>query len=95
MTPYTTRRVRVAYVIILGGIWSPMGAVCSLEKRLSDYDLENIGEFTRDNVEQWLTCNSGDFSHVIDFTAACGLTEIPWSSEDNEMAYLDTISHDD
>ena len=69
-----------------------MGGIASIHKDLSDYDLGNIGEFTRDNVEQWLTSHSGDFQEVIDFTAVCGKEEIPWSSEDNEMTYLDTIS---
>jgi len=92
--PYTMRRVRVAYVIILGKLWMPM-ADASMTKDLSDYDLGNIGEFTRENVEQWLTSNSGDFSSVTDFTACCGDIEIPWENEDNEMAYYDTISEPD
>lgn len=92
--PHTMRRVRRAYVIILGTIWMP-AIDCSLEIKLSDYDLENIGEFTRDNVEQWLTSHSGDFQHIIDFTAMCGDIEIEWSSEDNEMKYYDTLPSDD
>lgn len=92
--PYTMRRVRVAYVLILGKLWMPM---CDASQRqdLSNYDLENIGEFTRENVEQWLMTHSGDFSSVTDFYAVCGDVEIPWSSEDNEMAYYDTISEPD
>ena len=89
--PITLRRVRLAYVIILGYIWMPR-VICSLEKKLSDYDLDNIGEFTRENVEEWLTKNAGDFSEVIDFTARCGDEMIEWSSEENEMAYCDTLS---
>ena len=92
--PYVAGRRRIAYVIILGTIWMPAVTV-SLQKTLSDYDLDNIGEFTRENVEQWLTSNSGDFQHVIDFTARCGSVEIEWSSEDNECQYLDTLPIDD
>lgn len=91
--PYAMRRVRIAYVIILGKMW--MGGTASLHKDLSDYDLGNIGEFNRENVEQWLTSNSGDFSSVTDFTARCGDVEIEWSSEENEMAYCDTLPSDD
>lgn len=90
-SPYAMRKVRIAYVRILGKPWMSRCDV-SMDVNLSDHDLENIGEFTRDNVEQWLTSHSGDFSEVTDFTAVCGETEIPWSSEENEMAYLDTIS---
>ena len=91
--PYKMRRVRIAYVIILGKMW--MGGTASLQKNLSDYDLGNIGEFNRENVEEWLTSNSGDFQSVTDFTAVCGEVEIPWSSEDNEMAYFDTLPSED
>jgi hypothetical protein len=93
-SPYTMRQTRVAYVLILGDIWMP-STTASLHKNLSDYDLINIGEFTRENVEQWLTSNSGDFQSVTDFYAVCGETEIPWSSEDNECAYLDTLPSED
>lgn len=93
-TPYTMRRVRRAYVIVLGRIWMP-NCLASLRIDLRDYDLENIGEFTRDNVEQWLTSHSGDFSSVVDFTAECGNTRIEWESEENELAYLDTLPSED
>jgi hypothetical protein len=87
--PFVMRRVRSAYVIILGKMW--MGGIASMQKDLSDHDLENIEEFNRENVEEWLTSHSGDFQEVIDFRAVCGETEIDWESEDNESAYLDTL----
>lgn len=88
--PHVMRKTRLAYVTILGRLW--MGGIASIHKDLSDYDLGNIGEFTRENMEDWLTSHAGDFQEVIDFMAVCGKEEIPWSSEDNEMTYLDTIS---
>ena len=91
---YAVRPVRIAYVIVLGRIWMPM-ATASLRINLRDYDLENIGDFTRENVEEWLTANAGDFSQVLDFTAACGDIEIPWGSEESEIEYLDTITEDE
>jgi hypothetical protein len=92
--PYAKRSVRIARVTVLGTLWMPH-CNASLTTDLSDYDLENIGEFTRENVEDWLTCHSGDFSSVIDFTAQCGEIDIPWSSDDNEIAYLDTLPCED
>lgn len=94
ISPYTMRRTRTAYVIVLGKLWMPM-ADASLRIDLRDHDLENIGDFTRENVEQWLTAYSGDFSNVIDFTAVCGDTETPWSSEENELAYFDTLGSEE
>jgi hypothetical protein len=44
--PYRTERVRRAYVDVVGPIWMPPIQAASTY-RLSDYDLENIGEFTR------------------------------------------------
>jgi hypothetical protein len=90
-SPYTMRRVRVAYVDVLGTIWMP-AATCSMRYPLSDYDLENIGEFTRKNVEQWICTHAGDFQAIKDFHAVCGETEIAWASEENEMTYYDTVS---
>ena len=86
------RTITENYVLILGGIWWPYGALCSLRVNLSSHDLASIGEFTRENVERWLLTHSGDFSSVKDFYATAGDIEIPWSSEENELAYLDTIS---
>jgi len=92
-SPMTWILKRIAFIQILGKMWMPKSNA-SQERALSDYDLENIGEFTRENVEQWLTSHSGDFSEVIDFTAVCGEIEIHWSNEDNEMAYLDTLQEE-
>src|SRR5690348_11532676 len=88
---YRMQRVRVAYVDVLGTIWMP-AVMASMRIKLSDYDLENIGEFTRENVEQWLCTHAGDFQAVKDFRAECGELEIPWSTEENEMEYFDTIA---
>lgn len=92
--PYTMRRVRVAYVDVLGRIWMP-ATLASLRIDLRDYDLENIGEFTRENVEQWLCTHAGDFQSVKDFHAVCGDVDIPWSSEETECEYYDTLSQDE
>lgn len=57
-------------VKVLGGIWLPMGAQCAQEKRLTEYDMANIGNpRKRADVERWVMLNSGDFSSVTDFSA--------------------------
>lgn len=93
--------VRRSYVTILGQLWMP-SCDASLRKDLSSYDIENIraqandGQtIDREAVDQWLTTNSGDFSRVIDFEASIEdgeqTIDIPWSSEENECRYLDTL----
>ena len=93
---YTMRR---SYVDILGGLWWPYGAPCSLRKSLSGYDLEHMrdddGHITRDSLHDWILLHSGDFSRIIDFSASIedGDTtlDFPWTSEATECQYLDTL----
>lgn len=64
---------------------------------LSAYDVANArdddGRITRDSIEQWLTKHSGDFQHVIDFSASIedggNTVEIAWADEANEMTFND------
>lgn len=96
--------VRKSYVWVLGTIWMP-ARTASQRKELSTYDLANLvaeadgGPVTRDVVEQWLTSNSGDFQHVQDFAASLEIGDdtitIPWSSEDNELVYNDTLGEEE
>lgn len=96
MAKYIVRR---SYVIILGRLWMPQ-CMASMYKVLSPYDVENIraegdGEIAREAIEQWLTANSGDFSSVVDFVASIEDGEetryFEWTTEENEIAYLDTL----
>ncbi len=99
MARYT---VRESYIDVLGYIWMPH-ALCSLHIDVSAYDLSNMtdteGHVTRESVEQWLTMHSGDFSEVVDFSASLEVgdetLDFPWSSEETEMQYLDTIAEPD
>ena len=88
------RLVREDYILVVGRIWMP-AITCSLRINLSQYDLDNIGKFTRENVEQWLSTHSGDFQSVQDFYATAGRKHIPWATEEGEMAYMETISESD
>lgn len=78
------------YVQVVGTIWMPSVTV-AMEYELSRHDLENIGEFTRENVEQWLASHAGDFQSVKDFYTTAGDIEIPWASEENELTYSDCM----
>lgn len=92
--------VRKSIIHIVGGIWWPMGAICSMTKTLSSYDVENCrdedGQITRESVARWVRLNSGDFSSVKDFWASIEdgdkTVEFDWATEDGEMAYYDSIS---
>jgi hypothetical protein len=57
--PYKTERVRRAFVDVIG-----LSGCHRFRRRLTkykcDYDLENIGEFTRENIERWLCTHAGD-----------------------------------
>lgn len=90
LSPYRSERVRRAYVQVVGVIWMPATTAATCYQ-LSDYDLENIGEFTRENVEQWLGTHSGDFQSVTDFRAVCGGVELDWSDEESELTYNDSM----
>lgn len=79
------------WIEVIGPIWWPAGQTCAMRYDLSAYDVENIGEATRENVEQWLCTHSGDFQHVEDFYAAIGETEIPWETEESEFTFSDCM----
>lgn len=94
---YLTRK---SYVDVVGKIWMP-AVTCSMRYPLSQHDVENIrgygeGKISRDGLEQWLTCHSGDFQSLQDFSASIEDGEntltFPWTSEDGELAYMDTHS---
>jgi hypothetical protein len=56
---------------------------------------------TREGVQLWVDSHVGDFSEITDFVGSIehpgtGETiDIEWSSEDNEMAYYDTLPQED
>ncbi len=79
------------WIEAIGPIWWPAGQICAMRYDLSAHDVDNIGEVTRENVEQWLATHSGDFQHVKDFYAAVGETEISWQDEENEFTYTDCM----
>lgn len=94
--------VRKSIVDVVGKIWQPYGAVCSLRKELTDDDLANArdsaGKLTRASVDRWVRLNSGDFSEIIDWRASLEdgdqTVDLPWATEDGEEMYWGTIEVD-
>ena len=90
-----------SWVDVVGGIWMPYGAVCSMRYPLSVRDVQHIieesGKVDRESVADWLARgNAGDFSSVMDFQASIetpdgDTVDIPFESEKGEVAYFDTI----
>ena len=74
------------FINVLGHIWEPC-SICAYEYPLKEYDIRNIGIFTRQNVAIWLSKNAGDFKEIVDFYATIGETEIEWEHEENEIEY--------
>ncbi len=83
--------VTINEIQVIGDIWQPGAGTCAMTYSLRSYDLENIGELTRDNVDRWLTCNSGDFQSIEDFRADIGDWESPWESEESEYTFFDCM----
>ena len=79
------------FVQVLGRIWQPGLGQCAMEYPLTAHDVANIGRFTRDNVETWLSANSGDFQSIDDFRASVGDDEIDWESEESEFTYNNCV----
>lgn len=78
------------WIEVIGTIWMP-AVTCGQRIELSQYDIGNIGEATRENVDQWLTTHTGDFQSVKDFRAVIGEVEIPWNDEESECVYSDCM----
>ena len=85
------------YIEVIGPIWMP-AITAAMRIPLRAYDLDNMrnGEeaITREDIEHWLTLNTGDFQYIEDFHASIGDQEFPWQSEENECIYLDCMSEE-
>jgi len=78
------------YVQVIGTIWMP-SILAATEYPLSRYDVENIGERTRENVEAWLDTHSGDFASIEDFYVTIAEWESEWSDPESELVYNDCV----
>lgn len=89
---------RYSYVEVLGVIWLPQ-ITAAAKIDLSTYDIGNMtneaGTIAREDLEQWLATQAGDFQSITDFAASIELgdetIDIPWTNEENEMSYNDCM----
>jgi hypothetical protein len=62
---------------------------------LGKYELGNIGEWTRENCERWLSTNSGDFQYIEDFRvdiSSNGKDFVSeWADEESEFKFSDCM----
>ena len=69
---------------VIGNLWMP-NILAAQRKELTSFDLEKIGIFTRNNVETWLSTNTGDFQRIkdfrVDFSIGYGEESTDWHSE--------------
>lgn len=94
-------RYAVSHVSVIGTIWMP-ACTCAMDYTLSEHDLENMrgedGTITRDDLEDWLGCHSGDFQNVQDFSATLedgeATLEFGWADEESELVYADCMYGD-
>ena len=77
------------WINVLGRIWMPYGLLSTMTIDLDDRKIRQIGEPTRENVENWLNINAGDFSSIIDFQAVIGEVEINWDKEENMGKFIE------
>lgn len=68
-----------------------LGAVAKSWRELNKAALCSIGEFTRDNISNWMehqrNPNWFGLLPVEDFHAVCGDIDIPWAKEESMVCY--------
>jgi hypothetical protein len=79
------------FVNVIGKIWMP-AVTCAVQYNLDKHAVENIGDFTRENIRQWVDTNCGDFQYVDDFEATIGDKWISWKSEESELTFNDCMA---
>jgi len=90
MSRYT---VIVRRIDIVGKGWYNQQMAMSLN--LSAYDVENIGELTRENIQLWLDSHAGDFQSILDFRADIDEFESDFETEEGECIFNDCMFGDE
>ena len=104
-------QVRKNIVRVVGHIWQPGVGLCAYDYTpgaiLEDEDAQRpvAGDFygdptDREEWEQWIARNSGDFQSIEDFEVDLSLEDgrdilIPWASEESECTYSDAMFGDE
>jgi len=87
----STRVITINEIQVIGYIWDPGIGLCAQTRNLKPYDIENIGELTRDNIQLWIDKNFGDFSNVTDFRADIGDFLLEWADEESKYTFSDCM----
>ena len=69
----------------------PYGLKCAMSYDLTPYDLENIGELTKNNIDRWVSLHTGDFSSVDDYRADIGDFLQDWENPESELTFNDCM----
>jgi hypothetical protein len=81
----------VCTIVVMNAYIEVVGAIATRRHDLNDWELRNIGEFTRENVAKWLNSRTGadwvEYLPAEDFRAVCGDMEIPWASKEAEVLF--------
>jgi hypothetical protein len=66
-------------------------------KELTDSDLREIGEFTRENVSRWVDRHVNPLTYegdvCVDFHAVCGDPDIPWADENAKVTWESNVKY--
>lgn len=85
------------FINVIGEGWMPYGIKMAQTIHLSGYDLRNVEiriqlhETVRDAIDDYLGCNTGDFSHIDDWEAfipSLGIQE-SWRDEESFFTMCD------
>lgn len=89
---YTVTKQRIQ---VIGYIWQPGVGICAAQCDLTPYDMDSIGEPTRQVVQHWIDTHFGDFSEVTDFCADFHVGDkhvvLAWQNEESECAFNDAM----
>ena len=77
--------IRDDHIKVIGKIWS--GAWTTYQHQITNEDIKEIGNFTKENVKNWLNKKATDFELIKDFYATFLDDEIHWESEKSEGIY--------
>ena len=80
------------WIEVVGYIWMPSDVLCASEIAVGEWEIEQIGELTRENIESWLGSHTGDFSEVVDFSPHIKDFEPGWENEEHEVNYSDCMN---
>ncbi len=77
------------WIELVGRGW--YGQTAAMRRDVDSYDIKNIGELTRENVERWIDSHCGDFQKVDDFAAYIKDFRSDFQTEDGEIAFNDCM----